>query len=236
MNTVFHTKKDTNRPLRGTIRIENEAFDYELYLLPITGNNASSIEDTIVKRLASRQFKGRPCLGITEDMVRTHIDQNTYSGAGFIWNKRIPNDSASATLQFHNWLTNYPFDPKQLWINDLCREKDPSSSSSTSPVKALFQLFEQITRQYQPHMTHIHLMVDNSFGKEAESNTLQSIYNAYGFHVVPRIETQQLPDAIFMEKRMLPLQQGGKPRRKSFRKSFRKKRRKQTKGKPNNEM
>uniref|UniRef100_A0A6C0I2M4 Uncharacterized protein n=1 Tax=viral metagenome TaxID=1070528 RepID=A0A6C0I2M4_9ZZZZ len=221
MTTIFHTQLGTVDPIKGTIRIDNESFVYEIYLLPLTGNEVtvSRIQNDLIKRLGGRRFKGAPCLGITEDIVRSNILSNNYSGIGFVHNERIVTDSASATLQFHNWLTSDASNEKQMWINDLCRTKgeEKETKSQVSPVKALFRVFEQVTNHFQPHMDSIYLMVDNAVGKEAESKKLQSIYNAYGFNVVSKLEPSILPDSIFMKKVMDNRQVGGR-RNKSFRK------------------
>lgn len=218
---VFHNEIDTAEPLTGNVVVDAETFSYEVFLMPIVH---SAGQESIIERLGTRMYKGVHCLGITKDIVREHIREGNYSAIVFV-KRDASRDTASATLQYYNWLTSSSTGEKQMWVNDLCRQKDPEKTGRVSPVKALFRVVEMILSKYQPHMKYVYLTVDNAPGKQQEAVKLQNIYQSYGFSVVDDRDFTILPNSIYMRKPIETQRGGGDLKKKKKNKSFRKNRR-----------
>jgi len=190
----------------GNLDLGGHQFEYEVYF-PRVSHDVQE-KDEIARRLGSRMKNGAVCLGLDETLVRKHITNNEYVAVGFIKNKHH-DDVASGTLQHFDWCTHTRSDAgkrgKQIWINDLCRiTKDEKPDQS--PVKALLQLFETVTRVYlKLGLSYIHLMVKNQEIKSKISNEasiLVNIYKKYGFSVVSPSECYVQDKYIIMRKRI----------------------------------
>lgn len=191
----------------GEIQIDGTLFSYEIFLLPIIRKkekDRNSMEEYLIKKLGTRLKDGKACLDITEDVVRSNIDNGNYSAFGFIKNLTDENewlDEASGTMQYYDWCKKRK--GPQLWINDLCRITEPVSSPigakkpSTSPLKALMTVFEQVAvKLLGASLTHLYLLVRD---QEPERSVLPGIYNKYGFSIVD-IKSCHFKDYIVMRK------------------------------------
>jgi hypothetical protein len=191
----------------GEIQIDGTLFSYEIFLLPIIRKkekDRNSMEEYLIKKLGTRLKDGKACLDITEDVVRSNIDAGNYSAFGFIKNLTDDTewlDEASGTMQYYDWCKKRK--GPQLWINDLCRITEPVSAPvgakkpSTSPLKALMTVFEQVAvKLLGASLTHLYLLVKD---QEPERSVLPGIYNKYGFSIVD-IKSCHFEDYIVMRK------------------------------------
>jgi hypothetical protein len=151
---------------RGIRVVDGITFDYVLFLTP----HRLSPED---HALIIDILTGGACLGITREVVEDNLHGREYSAVGKVTNRDAP-DSAVGTLQYYDWCEE---GKPQLWMNDLCRFRDPSTTKSAmSPVAILIDLFEGLGREFK--IPALHLAVDN---KEPGSTKLPDIYVGYGF-------------------------------------------------------
>jgi len=170
--------EDTTRPIVGELHLEGHDFKYEIYLLPILGDDEEKVEGELIKRMGNRMQKGKHCLDIDEEVVEQNIENDEYSAIVFIENKNH-DDVASGTLQYYDWCGE---GKKQIWINDLCRIT--TSKQTASPIKALLKVFEIVAKKYAKRLNYVHLMVDN---EDVEgSKVLIEIYKKYGFDIVTK--------------------------------------------------
>jgi len=170
--------EDTTKPIKGEVHLEGHDFNYEIYLLPIIGDDQEKVERDLIKRLGNRMQKGKHCLDIDESTVEQNIENEEYSAIVFVENKNH-DDIASGTLQYYDWCEE---GKNQLWINDLCRLT--TSKQSVSPIKALLKVFENLAKKYAKRLNYVHLMVDNE--DEEGSKVLIEIYKKYGFDIVTK--------------------------------------------------
>jgi len=169
---------DTTKPIIGLIHMDNHEFEYEVYLLPILGEEKEAVERDLIARLGGRMQNGKHCLDIDESVVSRNIENGEYSAMAFVKNKHH-DDVASGTLQYYDWCdTGKP----QMWINDLCRISN--SKQSASPVKALLKVFELITKKNTKSLRYMNLMVDNENPEQAK--VLIRIYEKYGFEIIKK--------------------------------------------------
>jgi len=178
------TITDTSKPIIGKIHLEGHEFDYEVYLLPVIGENKDKVEKDLIKRIGNRMQKGKHCLDIDEAVVSKNIENNEYSAIAFVKN-HAHDDSASGTIQYYDWCES---GKNQMWINDLCRIT--TDKQSASPIKVLLKVFELITKTHTKGLRYINLMVDNE--DEEGSKVLIEIYKKYGFSIMK--ENQCLMD------------------------------------------
>jgi hypothetical protein len=137
------------------IRIDGVDFDVELFYDPHRMSGRS--QRALAKRLGTRYRDGKPCLGITRRNAADAIRHQDLSLIGFARNRHVE-DEASGTLQFYSWCDGKT--DQQLWINDLCRiTSEKVDKPATSPLKALFRVFEDIGRA--AGLQHIYLQVEN---------------------------------------------------------------------------
>jgi len=207
------TKGDTPEQIKnktyfaGEIEIDGTLFSYEIFLLPIIHKKEKELKDVheyLIKKLGTRLKDGKACLDITEDVVRSNIESGNYSAFGFIKNLTDDTewlDEASGTMQYYDWCKKRK--GPQLWINDLCRITEPVSAPiggkkpSTSPLKALMTVFEQVAvKLLGASLMHLYLLVRD---QEPERSVLPGIYNKYGFSVVD-IKSCHFKDYIVMRK------------------------------------
>lgn len=190
-----NTITDTTNPIIGELKLEEDIvkdgvtetisaeFSYEIFLLPIIGNNANNTISQLINRLGDQIQNGKPCLEITKKIVEDNIENDEYTAVIFVKNKNY-DDKASGTMQLYDWCSTNrkkrKINEKQMWINDLCRITE--NRQKISPIKALLQVFEMVTSKYVPEIPYIHLMVDKTNMDEA--NTLKNIYTKYGFELV----------------------------------------------------
>jgi hypothetical protein len=170
--------EDTTKPITGELHLEGHDFKYEIYLLPIIGDDQEKVEKELIKRMGNRMQKGKHCLDIDEEIVERNIENEDYSAIVFVENKNH-DDVASGTLQYYDWCEQ---GKNQLWINDLCRLT--TSKQSVSPIKALLKVFEIVAKKYTKRLSYIHLMVDNE--DEEGSKVLIEIYKKYGFDILTK--------------------------------------------------
>jgi hypothetical protein len=169
---------DTSKPITGKIHLEGHEFDYEVYLLPIIGDDKEKVEKDLIHRIGNRMQKGKHCLDIDEAVVSQNIENNEYSAIGFVKN-HAHDDSASGTMQYYDWCES---GKNQMWINDLCRIT--TDKQSASPIKVLLKVFELITKTHTKGLRYINLMVDN---EDVEgSKVLIEIYKKYGFSIITK--------------------------------------------------
>jgi hypothetical protein len=192
--------------ITGNINLGGHHFEYEVYF-PRNSHDINE-KDEIARRLGSRIKNGAVCLGLDETLARTHITNNEYVAVGFIKNKHH-DDVASGTLQYFDWCDHRRPEAekrgKQIWINDLCRITK-GNKPDQSPVKALLQLFETVTRVHlKLGLSYIHLMVENkdvSSNISKDASILVNIYKKYGFAVVSPSECHVQDKYIIMKKRI----------------------------------
>lgn len=176
--SLHNSDQDTTVPIRGELRLDGEDFEYEVYLMPILGDDEVTVKQDLIKRLGGRMQNGKHCLNIDETVVSTNIEKGDYTAIAFIKNKHY-DDTASGTLQYYDWCN---LTRQQMWINDLCRIS--TNKQAASPVKALLKVFELITIRYTKGLRFINLMVDNENREQAQ--ILISIYGKYGFEIIKR--------------------------------------------------
>jgi len=192
---IYNTETlDTTKPIVGTVQMDNHEFEYEVYLLPILGDEKDSVERDLIARLGGRLQNGKHCLDIDETVVSRNIENGEYSAMAFVKNKHH-DDVASGTLQYYDWCnTGKP----QMWINDLCRIS--TSKQAASPVKALLKVFELITKKHTKRLRYINLMVDNENPEQAK--VLISIYGKYGFEIMKCAMDDPDNEYTLMRKRL----------------------------------
>jgi hypothetical protein len=139
------------------------AYESEIYYLPIRDED---LKTKIVARLLARRTASKPdtpCLDATEEQLRSFIDSRIINVIGFVRHVRFPEDEASGFIQIG-------YDG--AYITDLCRNYSPNRNRKTSPVKILFQIFENIIRD-KFKMFKARLMVQIQDGSEK----LEQIYS-----------------------------------------------------------
>jgi hypothetical protein len=126
------------------------------------------------------------CLEIDETTVTEYMDNN-YVSAYVIVNQKGSDETASGTLQIHDWCATTKKrkrsdgnEPRPaVWINDVCRILGTGPKSEKSPVDALFFVMEQLTVQNM-NQNEINLFVDTT--TTTNKDVLKRIYsNKYGF-------------------------------------------------------
>ena len=172
---------------RDKIQIHRHgAYESEIYYLPIRDEE---LKTEIVARLLARRTASKPdtpCLDATEEQLRSFIDSRIINVIGFVRHVRFPEDEASGFIQIG-------YDG--AYITDLCRNYSPDRNRKTSPVKILFQIFENIIRD-EFKMSKILLLVQIQDG----STKLEEIYSKnYGFKEVG-YEVDEEGEYTIMEK------------------------------------
>ena len=147
----------------------------------------------LAKRMGSRIYKGKPCLGITEADAMERIETEIYV-IGFARNRHVA-DEASGTLEYAPKCKGSA--TAQLWMYDVCRNTaEGVKKPKTSPLKALIRVFAEIGRA--AGVSELYLDVEN---KEPEKSVLPTQYRKYGFTIAKACE-QSDGDYIVMRKQL----------------------------------
>jgi hypothetical protein len=151
---------------RGIRVVDGSTFDYVLFLTP--HRLSPEDHDLIIDILT-----GGKCLGIARELMEDRLRGREYSAVGKVTNRDAP-DNAVGTLSYQDLCEE---GAPQLWMNDLCRYRDPSvtaSATTKSPVAILVDLFEGLGREFK--IPEIHLAVENGV-----DISHPDIYVGYGF-------------------------------------------------------
>jgi hypothetical protein len=145
---------------RGVRIIDGHTFDYVLFLTPhrLGADDHALIIDILT---------GGKCMGVAQELVEDRLRGREYSAVGKVTNRDAP-DSAVGVLQYQDLCEE---GAPQLWINDLCRYRDPASPTSKSPAAVLVDLFEALGREYKIPAIHL----------AAADTAHPDIYVGYGF-------------------------------------------------------
>jgi len=210
---LYKTNNTKKLHVKGEKTVEGIVFEYEYFLLPLIGLDAKEQTDAheyIINKLGTREKNGVSCLDVTEELVRTNIENNEYAGVVFV--KNVSNDEwsdeASGTMQYYDWCKSHKSglqNRSQLWLNDICRitnqidaTKQSGDKPKLSPVKVLMTIFEDIAVKYVgSELKYLHLMVENH---EPERTVLPKIYKTYGFSTVDAKQCNVGDDMIVMRK------------------------------------
>ena len=156
---------------RGVRIIDGHTFDYVLFLTPhrLGADDHALIIDILT---------GGKCMGVAQELVEDRLRGREYSAVGKITNRDAP-DSAVGVLQYQDLCEE---GAPQLWMNELCRYRDPASPTLKSPAAVLVDLFEALGREHKIPAMHM----------TASDADHPDIYVGYGFaglvensHIVP---------------------------------------------------
>lgn len=146
---------------RGVRIIDGHTFDYVLFLTPhrLGADDHALIIDILT---------GGRCLGVVQELVEDRLRGREYSAVGKVTNRDVP-DSAVGVLQYQDLCEE---GAPQLWMNDICRYRDPAAASpSKSPAAVLVDLFEGLGREFKIPAIHL----------AAADTEHPDIYVGYGF-------------------------------------------------------
>lgn len=132
---------------RGIRIIDGHTFDYVLFLTP---HRLGTDDHALIIDILT----GGKCLGLGRELVEDRLRGREYSAVGKVTNRDIP-DSAVGVLQYQDLCDE---GAPQLWMNELCRYRDPAASSqptAKSPAAVLVELFEALGREYKIPAIHL---------------------------------------------------------------------------------
>ena len=193
--------KIPNKKIVGLMNLDGLVYEYIIYLMPL---EKTPLKTEVVSFFGNRIQDGKKCLKLEETDVENYInDDNPQVSAFIIVKQLVSNETASGTIQLHNWCnrTRGQAGTYQIWINDVCRIIEPTKEKyHISPLKAFFTLIEQFAIQ-KLGKNEVYLMVKKEIPIDGNDTTarLMHIYNInYGFVMTTCIEPQNIsiPNSI----------------------------------------
>ena len=185
--------------------ISGNSFTYTIYPNPIRKTYKEKKE--LIKFFGNRKLKdGTPCLGITENVVKNGIKDNTYDAFIHVKNNAPEiEDSATCSLQYYNWCDPTNDENKQLWINDLCRQTTSSANvrnkPKPSPTAILFDVVKKFSLDHSIVTNYIMVETEYENGVvNPGAQKLIEIYTGYGFQ---EDDTCKFDRYIIMKKNLL---------------------------------
>lgn len=175
--------KIPNKKIVGLMNLDSLVYEYIIYLMPL---EKTPLKTEVVSFFGNRIQDGKKCLKLEETDVENYInDDNPQVSAFIIVKQLVSNETASGTIQLHNWCnrTRGQSGTYQIWINDVCRIVEPTKKKyHISPLKAFFTLIEQFAIQ-KLGKNEVYLMVKKEIPIDGNDTTdrLMHIYNSYGF-------------------------------------------------------
>lgn len=182
----------------GNFDFEENQYSYILYFLPLSTKHQQEVIDFFGNR---KLEDGSTCLDVDTSTITDYINNSQVSVFCIVYSSEFayPDvDTGSGTIQIYNHLDDLSdIEDAQCWINDVCRTRNYDiEKSSISPIKALFNLFEQLAISLL-HKNIVYLMIvhdiehaDKNKNKQIKttSKILEKIYKNYGFKKHKKIQ------------------------------------------------